>query len=166
MAVDSANDKAWMKTKKRCAKELEGLKKMDVVHCVNLAVNEGDRTVTFQIDWKGGKQWIYYPGAKFRLCFTVSAGYPFAGPLAVKFMHKVYHPSVDIDTGDICPDVLGTADWKPTNKVQKVITRLMDALITPGQEAPLNNGALENLKTNIKQFTKECKNIAKKYPGY
>ena len=51
-----------------------------------------------------------YAGGNFILRIEFPPQYPFKAP-TLKFMTKIYHPSVKLDSGDVCVDVVGA--WGP-----------------------------------------------------
>ena len=78
-----------------------------------------------------GPQDTPYEGGKFIVNIDFSYNYPFAAP-RTQFKTKIYHPSVDQNTGSICQDALGVKDiWVPTKNGRTVIQYLIDFMKYP-----------------------------------
>ena len=80
-----------------------------------------------------------YAGGKFVLDVTLPAEYPFKPPL-VKFLTKIYHPSVTAE-GAICADTFEIAPdkWGPTKNMLGVLNSFAAALADPTPaETPSN----------------------------
>uniref|UniRef100_A0A7S3PFD0 UBC core domain-containing protein n=1 Tax=Aplanochytrium stocchinoi TaxID=215587 RepID=A0A7S3PFD0_9STRA len=60
-----------------------------------------------------------YEGGLFNIELNFPDNYPFKPPI-VKFMTKVYHPSVKQDSGEICDDII-KASWKPTLNIRYLL---------------------------------------------
>lgn len=91
----------------------------------------------------------YYTGGKFAFKVTVPFGYPFEAPKVQSFS-RIYHPNIYYDTGAVCLNVL-RLDWSPALSLHCVILGLLNLLLEPSGEDPLEQGELtmSNLDENI-----------------
>merc|ERR550534_1623785 len=100
------------------------------------------------------------------MAFNIHSGYPFVAPDKIYFKHKVWHPSVDPDSGEICPDTLETNEWAPTIKLGSVIDKMHGAMGTINWDHPINAAAAqqqdEDNSNNTSKFQQEAVKIAKK----
>jgi ubiquitin-conjugating enzyme E2 D/E len=103
-----------------------------------------------------GPQDTPYQGGLFLLKLEFPAQYPFKAP-KLKFLTKVYHPSVQLETGDVCQDVVG--QWGPTLNAKHCLTVIYSMLQTPESDHPLE----ESIATQLREKPKEFEKTAKKY---
>mmetsp|Transcript_20033 Transcript_20033/g.46848 ORF Transcript_20033/g.46848 Transcript_20033/m.46848 type:complete len:149 (+) Transcript_20033:273-719(+) len=101
-----------------------------------------------------------YAGGKFVVRISFPAQYPFKAP-TLKFVTKVYHPSVKLDTGDICADVVGK--WGPTLNAKHILGVIYSMLQSPEADHPLEETIAAQLRDKPKEFEKTAKKYTKEY---
>lgn len=101
-----------------------------------------------------------YAGGKFVLRVQFPTQYPFKPP-TMHFQTKVYHPSVQTATGEVCGAVLG--QWGPTQTAEYVLMTVYSLLQTPSPDHPLENDIAQLLATNPKEFEKKAKKFTKEH---
>lgn len=77
-----------------------------------------------------------FEAARWELAITVPPGYPHAPP-AVAFVTPLYHPNVDLRTGEICLDVLKSS-WVASWTLEAVCRAVGVLLGSPQADSPLN----------------------------
>merc|ERR1719464_236940 len=154
---------AWEKTKKRCKKEEKILRKLisdkKEVTAVAQIVDEAKKLVEMRIKFHGDG---LYKGKDFGLKIVLPSGYPFQAPANVSFLHEVYHPSVDPESKDICPHVLGIEEWKPTQKLLGVVQSMRKAMETIPVQGALNADAAQLFEEKPEEFKKKLAKELKK----
>jgi peroxin-4 len=59
-------------------------------------------------------------------------------PPAVRFVTPIVHPNINLETGEICLDLLGDA-WTPAYSVLETVRAVRDGLLPyPEVDSPLN----------------------------
>jgi len=101
-----------------------------------------------------------YSGGKFILKIEFPSQYPFKPP-TLKFSTKIYHPSVRLDTGDVCVDVLGS--WGPTLNARHCLTVVYSMMQSPQSDHPLEETIAQQLQEKPKEFEKTAKKYTKDY---
>lgn len=101
-----------------------------------------------------------YSGGKFILRIEFPSQYPFKAP-SLKFKTKIYHPSVKLDTGDVCVDVVGA--WGPTLNARHCLTVVYSMLQSPQSDHPLEESVAQQLREKPKEFEKTAKKYTKEY---
>lgn len=101
-----------------------------------------------------------YAGGIFRLRLEFPSQYPFKAPKLL-FMTKVYHPSVLLETGEICGAVLGT--WGPTLNAMHCLMTVYSLLQDPQPDHPLEEEIANQLVKKPKEFEKTAKKYTKDY---
>ena len=101
-----------------------------------------------------------YAKGKFILRLDFPAQYPFKAP-TLKFSTKIYHPSVKLDTGDVCVDVLG--NWGPTLNAKHCMTVVYSMMQSPQSDHPLEESVAQQLREKPKEFEKTAKKYTKDY---
>jgi len=101
-----------------------------------------------------------YKGGRFSLKFEFPAQYPFKAP-KITFLTKVYHPSVQTSTGEICQDVMGP--WAPTLNAQHCLQAIYSMLQTPESDHPLEESIATQLREKPREFEKTAKKYTKDY---
>jgi len=101
-----------------------------------------------------------YAGGTFSLRLDFPPQYPFKAP-TLSFLTKVYHPSVMLETGEICQAVLGT--WGPTLNAEHCIMTVFSLLQDPQPDHPLEDEIAQQLAKKPKEFEKTAKKYTKDY---
>jgi ubiquitin-conjugating enzyme E2 D/E len=101
-----------------------------------------------------------YAGGRFVLQLEFPPQYPFKPP-KLQFVNKVYHPSVLLETGEICGAVLGS--WGPTLNAEHCLLTVFSLLQDPQADHPLEEEIAQQLATKPKEFEKAAKKYTKEY---
>jgi len=101
-----------------------------------------------------------YAGGKFVVRLEFPAQYPFKPPKLV-FETKVYHPSVMLETGEVCGAVLG--NWGPTLNAEHCLLTVYSLLRDPQPDHPLEESIAQQLAKKPKDFEKMAKKYTKDY---
>lgn len=107
-----------------------------------------------------GPQDSPYQGGLFVVKFEFPAQYPFKAP-KLKFATKVYHPSVQTESGDICQDVIG--QWGPTLNAKHCLEVIYSMLQSPETDHPLEEAIATQMREKPKEFEKMAKKYTKEY---
>jgi len=144
-----------MSNSKRLQKELTQLHSDKIANVASITPSESD---IFQwIVILKGPNGTPYAGGQFHISFTFPENYPFKPP-HIKFTTKIYHPSIQLATGDICSDVI-SEDWGPTLSVRHCINVILNTLENPNADSPLE----EEIAAKLREKPKEFEKIAKKW---
>ena len=54
----------------------------------------------------------------------------------------MYHPNINIKTGELCDDIY-KSDWKPVSNMKKVCTVIMNMLAGPNLASPIQADVAE-----------------------
>mmetsp|Transcript_853 Transcript_853/g.1131 ORF Transcript_853/g.1131 Transcript_853/m.1131 type:complete len:148 (-) Transcript_853:1124-1567(-) len=101
-----------------------------------------------------------YSGGKFVVRLEFPTQYPFKQPHLV-FETKVYHPSVMLETGEVCGAVLGA--WGPTLNAEHCLLTLFSLLQDPQPDHPLEDEIAQQLAKKPKEFEKAAKKYTKEF---
>ena len=103
-----------------------------------------------------------YAGGIFPLTIDFPTQYPFKAP-KLKFNIQVYHPSIQLKSGDVCQDVLG--QWGPTLNAKHCLTVVYSMLQDPSASSdhPLEEEVAKQLAEKPKDFEKAAKKYTKEY---
>lgn len=101
-----------------------------------------------------------YAGGRFILRLEFPTQYPFKQPL-MKFITKVYHPSVMRDTGEVCSAVVG--QWGPTLDAGHCIMTVFTLLKDPHPDHPLEEEIAQQLTNDPKAFETTAKKWTKDF---
>jgi ubiquitin-conjugating enzyme E2 D/E len=88
------------------------------------------------------------------------APYPFKAP-NLQFKTKTYHPSVNLETGEICAAVIG--NWGPTLNARHCLEVCYSLLQSPEADHPLEEKIAQQLREKPKEFEKIAKKYTKEY---
>eukprot|EP00968_Pinguiococcus_pyrenoidosus_P021913 scaffold2952_cov312-Pinguiococcus_pyrenoidosus.AAC.28 len=88
---------------KRLQKELRDIEAAPLDFC-SFSLAEDENLFSWNVVMIGPEE-SPYEGGSFVVQIEFPADYPFKPPV-VKFLTKVYHPSVKQDSGEICADVI------------------------------------------------------------
>lgn len=101
-----------------------------------------------------------YAGGTFVLRMDFPQEYPFKPP-KLSFKTKVYHPSVELESGQVCGAVLG--QWGPTQTATHCLEVVYSLLQAPSPDHPLEDEIAQQLATKPKEFEKMAKKYTKDY---
>lgn len=101
-----------------------------------------------------------YQGGHFRVKLEFPAQYPFKPP-KLRFLTKTYHPSVQLESGDVCQDVVG--QWGPTLNAKHCLEVLYSMLQSPESDHPLEESIATQLREKPKDFEKTAKKYTKEF---
>lgn len=81
----------------------------------------------------------YYYNGKWRLNITVPTTYPLTAP-KIEFDKStpICHPNINIDTGEICLDILKQESWSPAWNLQYLVVAVLMLIDDPEPDSPLN----------------------------
>lgn len=81
----------------------------------------------------------YYHGGKWTLDISVSPQYPIVPP-RIKFASTtpICHPNINIETGEICLDILKNDQWSPAWSLQYLVLAVLMLIDEPEPDSPLN----------------------------
>lgn len=146
---------------KRLAKELEDFRKNPPPGCQGGPINENDLNLwEFKIP---GPEGTPYEGGIFICQVEFTNDYPFSPPKA-KFVTQVFHPNVNIKTGDICMDVLkDRGQWSAAIYVSKLIIMIQSLLADPNPSHTYNPEATAAYNMGFDHYSKVVKDYVKKY---
>ena len=80
-----------------------------------------------------------YENGLYYIEFKLDKNYPNVRPKA-RFRTKIWHPNVNLDTGEICLDYI-KSNWKPENTMREAILSIFYLLSAPNFSSPLNGEA-------------------------
>ncbi|CCX12347.1 Similar to Ubiquitin-conjugating enzyme E2 S; acc. no. A7SE05 [Pyronema omphalodes CBS 100304] len=102
----------------------------------------------------------YEPGV-FAIILRIPDTYPVDPPKA-NFQTKIYHPNVDMRTGDVCVETL-KRDWKPTLTLKDVLSTIRCLLVYPNPDSSLNEEAGKMLQEGYNVFQKHARMMTEVY---
>ena len=102
------------------------------------------------ITFKGPKDTPYEKGI-WQISVMFPNDYPYHSP-SIGFIHKIYHPNIDLNSGSICLDVINQT-WTPMYDLVNIFEIFIPQLLTyPNPKDPLNVGAANLLLSCIKKY--------------
>jgi len=119
----------------RVAKDIHKLVK-EKIEGIQMDINDDLTDIRARID---GPQGTPYEGGVFNVRLVLSKDFPRTPPKGF-FLTKVFHPNVNVETGEICVDTL-KRDWKPNLGIRHVLLVIRCLLIHPNAESALNEEA-------------------------
>jgi len=139
-------------------KEYKGLLKAPVENCT-LIVDEKE-IYNWTCNMQGPPD-SPYAGGTFKIKITFPSEYPFKAPSLI-FETKIFHPSVETESGKICADILSEG-WGPTLNAKHCIQTLYGMLQAPDPNHPLQDDVATMLRDDPKEFGKQAKKFTKQY---
>ena len=113
-----------------------------------------------------------YEGGKFKVQINFPDDYPNTPPTCY-FKTTVFHPNINIETGDVCVNILKKGDekekqenkkiWTSKFSACKIILGLYGLLKKPNLEDPLNRNASYLYDRDNKRYFKLAKNFTNKF---
>lgn len=89
--------------------------------------------------------------------------YPFKPP-TLSFKTKIYHPNVtNDDKGSMCLGMLRADEWKPSSKIDAVLSFAKGLLTDPQPDDAVEGNIGREYKENKKEFIKNAKAWTKQY---
>lgn len=81
----------------------------------------------------------YYYKGQWNLDISVTPQYPIQPP-KIKFDRKtpICHPNINIDTGEICLDILKSENWSPAWNLEHLVGAILMLIDDPEPDSPLN----------------------------
>lgn len=106
-----------------------------------------------------------YEDGVFYVNMEFPSDYPIRPP-KVKFVTKIYHPSIKTETGEICKDIINN-EWKPTCDIEYIVNKLVNLLASPKDavESPVEQSIAAMIKDDYDEFFKTAKEWSNKYAG-
>jgi len=96
-----------------------------------------------------------YEAGVFRIEFKFPDTYPFKAP-EVKFLTSIYHPNIQLSTGEICQDIFSSS-WSPTQKVVDILEKLVSMLKDPSTSNPLESDICNEYLNDRKTFEQKAR---------
>jgi len=119
----------------RVAKDIGKLMKENI-EGIRMDINDDLTDIRASID---GPQGTPYESGVFNVRLVLSQDFPRTPPKGF-FLTKVFHPNVNVETGEICVDTL-KRDWNPNLGIRHVLLVIRCLLIHPNPESALNEEA-------------------------
>jgi len=119
----------------RVAKDIQKLVK-EKIEGIQMDIDDDLTDIRARID---GPQGTPYENGVFNVRLVLSHDFPTTPPKGF-FLTKVFHPNVNIETGEICVDTL-KRDWNPNLGIRHVLLVIRCLLIHPNPESALNEEA-------------------------
>mmetsp|Transcript_11209 Transcript_11209/g.25953 ORF Transcript_11209/g.25953 Transcript_11209/m.25953 type:complete len:148 (+) Transcript_11209:118-561(+) len=138
---------------RRLMKERTQLEKDPLEYC---QIEVGSDMFSWKVNLQGPAS-TPYAGGSFWIKVEFPTQYPFKPPM-FQFITKVYHPSVELETGKICADIMNEG-WGPTLNVRHCLQIIYGLLQAPDGDHPLEESIAQQLREKPKEFEK----MAKKY---
>ncbi|CAH6723087.1 hypothetical protein CLIB1444_12S03950 [[Candida] jaroonii] len=81
----------------------------------------------------------YYYKGQWNLDISVTSQYPIQPP-KIKFDRKtpICHPNINIETGEICLDILKSENWSPAWNLEHLVGAILMLIDDPEPDSPLN----------------------------
>lgn len=95
-----------------------------------------------------------YSNGYFKVKLLLSKNFPSVPPKAF-FITKIFHPNVDIKSGEICVNTL-KKDWNPDLGIKHILLTIKCLLIVPNPESALNEEAGKLLLEHYDDYSRRA----------
>ena len=119
----------------RLVKELKDYNKLTEKDRIRLILRDKENLFEWQAILRGPPD-TPYEGGIFKININVPENYPFSPPKCV-FITKIFHPNINIDSGEICFELLKDK-WTPQWSLESVCVAIFNLLSNPNADSPLN----------------------------
>ena len=119
----------------RLRKELKEYEKLQEKDRIRLILPEKENLFLWHAILRGPPD-TPYEGGIFTVNIKVPDNYPISPPKCV-FMTKIFHPNIDINSGEICFELLKDK-WTPQWSLESVCIAIFNLLSNPNADSPLN----------------------------
>ncbi len=119
----------------RLSKELREYKKLTEKDRIRLILRDKENLFEWQAILRGPPD-TPYEGGIFKININVPENYPFSPPKCV-FITKIFHPNINIDSGEICFELLKDK-WTSQWSLESVCVAIFNLLSNPNADSPLN----------------------------
>lgn len=102
-----------------------------------------------------------YEGGLFKALFQFPENFPFKPPKP-KFATTVYHPNVNLTTGQLCQATFEDA-WTPTQKIADMIKKIIGLLEEPNTSTPVEPEICIEYINDRETFNEKAKEHTAKY---
>jgi ubiquitin-conjugating enzyme (huntingtin interacting protein 2) len=136
---------------KRVSKELKELNKfinsdtLDSHRILSIEIND-DNILSLNVYFLGPRDSPYEETLN-NILIEIPNEYPSVAP-KMRFVNKLYHPNVVLDTGAICLDILKDK-WTPVYTIRTIILSIISLLSEPNPDSPLNGQAAKLYKESL-----------------
>eukprot|EP01006_Ploeotia_vitrea_P058069 TRINITY_DN68734_c0_g1_i1.p1 TRINITY_DN68734_c0_g1~~TRINITY_DN68734_c0_g1_i1.p1 ORF type:complete len:150 (-),score=27.97 TRINITY_DN68734_c0_g1_i1:130-579(-) len=145
-----------MSASKRLTKEISNIRK-DPHAKIDVSPRSEDDLFHWDAVLKG-PEGSPYEGGSFKLSIDVPTDYPFKAP-AVKFVTKIYHPSIRLEDGSICGEIF--TDWRPSVTIIEILKDLLQLLAAPDSKSPLEADIAKLMNDDYAAFVKKAQDYTK-----
>lgn len=82
----------------------------------------------------------------------------------MKFVTRLYHPNVTNDSlGNVCLGVLKPENWKPSTKIAAVLEALMNLMIEPQPDDPLEERIADEYRNDRPAWEAKAREMVNRY---